>query len=225
LRFEDWPVTTLIEPFTLPADREADRPPEARGLARDQVRLLVVDGEQQTHATFGELPRFLKAGDLVVVNNSATMPAAVDADTAEGPAVLHFSTVLDDGRWVVELRTPHGRPWPHPVQQQTRIRISEKAAVTLHEPWLPPARRLWIATPDFDVADLPARRGRAIGYAYLHGRWSMDYYDTVAAAYRTALDTGYLWHEFGDSALLLRAVNPEGQPPRSGRARRASAGP
>jgi S-adenosylmethionine:tRNA ribosyltransferase-isomerase len=25
----------------------------------------------------------------------------------------------------------------------------------------------------------------------------------VAAAYREAIDNGYLWHEFGDSALLL----------------------
>jgi S-adenosylmethionine:tRNA ribosyltransferase-isomerase len=172
-------MTTLLDTFAVPAGREADRPPEARGLARDQVRLLVADGDEQTHARFRELPHFLRPGDLLVVNNSATIPAAVDVATADGPGVLHFSTQLDDGRWAVELRTPHGRPWPHPIAPNTRIRISEKAALLLQEPWLPPARRLWIAQPDFDVAALLIRHGHPIRYAYLHEHWSMDYYRTV----------------------------------------------
>ena len=65
----------------LPALIEANEPPEARGLARDGVRLLVADQADGTvtHARFDELPRLLSPGDLVVVNTSATLAAALPA--------------------------------------------------------------------------------------------------------------------------------------------------
>ena len=102
--------------FILPPDREATSPPEARGLARDAVRLLVSDpssgaGDTLTHAIFHELPRYLRPGDLLVVNDSATLPAALDAHGPDGtPVTVHFATWLDDGSWVVEVRTRDGAP-------------------------------------------------------------------------------------------------------------------
>ena len=73
--------------FTLPPALEAAEPPEARGLARDAVRLMVArDGEPLAHARFGELPAHLRAGDLLVVNESATLPAALAAPAGgDGP--------------------------------------------------------------------------------------------------------------------------------------------
>ena len=56
----------------------ASQPPEARGLGRDGVRLLVATPDGMVHARFGDLPRFLSAGDLLVINTSATIAAAVD---------------------------------------------------------------------------------------------------------------------------------------------------
>src|SRR6187401_1215425 len=93
--------------FDLPAELEAGEPPEERGLTRDAVRMLVADARDGslTHTTFTFLPAFLEPGDLVVVNPSATIPAAIAALGTDGaPVVLHFSTELDDGRWVVEPR-------------------------------------------------------------------------------------------------------------------------
>ncbi len=89
--------------FTLPAELEAHDPPEARGLARDGVRLLVsrrATGEV-SHRAFRDLPGLLLPGDLVVVNDTGTLPAQVRA--GRGLAV-HFSTALPDGAWLVELR-------------------------------------------------------------------------------------------------------------------------
>jgi hypothetical protein len=61
------------------------------------------------HVAFADLGRFLKPGDLLVVNTSATLLAAVDEARAGGAQLMvHFSTELDDGTWVVELRTPTG---------------------------------------------------------------------------------------------------------------------
>jgi len=44
--------------FTLPPELEARVPPEARGLRRDEVRLLVTDRatDRIAHATFAALP-------------------------------------------------------------------------------------------------------------------------------------------------------------------------
>src|SRR5438874_1506707 len=97
--------------FALPQRLEAHQPPEARGLARDEVRLMVAtkhDGHV-THARFRSLPAFLAPGDVVVVNTSATLAAALPARDADGREFeLHFSTPVprrDPARWwIVELR-------------------------------------------------------------------------------------------------------------------------
>ncbi len=91
--------------FALPPELEAHDPPEARGLARDGVRLLVsrgtLSGGQVSHHGFGDLPELLLPGDLVVVNDTGTLPAAVRAGRE---LAVHFSTALPDGAWLVELR-------------------------------------------------------------------------------------------------------------------------
>ena len=92
--------------------REAHEPPEARGLRRDEVRMLVAargrDGTELTHARARDLPDHLRAGDVLVINTSATLPAALPARRADGTLLrLHLSTPAageQPGRWVVELR-------------------------------------------------------------------------------------------------------------------------
>ena len=50
--------------FDLPAELEAGAPPEARGMTRDAVRMMVAYGStpELTHSTFALLPAFLDAG-------------------------------------------------------------------------------------------------------------------------------------------------------------------
>jgi S-adenosylmethionine:tRNA ribosyltransferase-isomerase len=95
--------------FDLPEALEAHEPPEARGLARDDVRMLVAHGDGRlVHARARDLPDFLDPGDLVVVNTSATLPAALPARGQDGGELeLRLSTPLPeagDDRWVIELR-------------------------------------------------------------------------------------------------------------------------
>ena len=95
--------------FALPSELEAAEPPEARGLSRDGVRLLVSDLERDVieHARFTDLPRWLDAGDLLVVNTSGTMNAALNVTGSDGEEFeLHVSTRLPGGFWTVELRVP-----------------------------------------------------------------------------------------------------------------------
>ncbi|MFK4150116.1 S-adenosylmethionine:tRNA ribosyltransferase-isomerase [Streptomyces sp. NPDC004065] len=95
----------------VPVELSARVPAEQRGpgLDRDAVRLLVTRGTRVSHHVFGGLPGLLRPGDVLVVNTSPTLPAAVDGEVAGARVVVHFSTRGDDGRWAVELRDPDGR--------------------------------------------------------------------------------------------------------------------
>ncbi|MDQ1482375.1 MAG: S-adenosylmethionine:tRNA ribosyltransferase-isomerase, partial [Actinomycetota bacterium] len=107
------PLTAPATSFELPDSLSALEPPEQRGIRRDQVRMMVADGHTLLHQRFSDLPDHLAAGDLVVVNTSATLPAAVDGALSDGrTVVVHFATALDDGTWVVEVRPAVGANGP-----------------------------------------------------------------------------------------------------------------
>src|SRR5206468_10884332 len=67
-----------------------------------------------THTAFDRLGEHLREGDLLVVNNSATVPAAVPARIGSREVELRLSTPLPDGRWLVELRADDLRPLAPP---------------------------------------------------------------------------------------------------------------
>ena len=83
--------------FELPPDLEARTPPEVRGSGRDDVRLMVSyrATDRIVHARFPDLPTFLDAGDVVVLNTSGTINAALPATRSDGTVLeLHLSTHL-----------------------------------------------------------------------------------------------------------------------------------
>lgn len=188
--------------FELPEEQVATEPPEARGLARDQVRLLVSD--PLTHTTARQLPRFLTAGDLLVVNTSATLPAALVA----GDLVVHLSTRLPGGVWLVEVRRRAGegslrldRPVGGdrvPLPGGANLRLLSPFPADPAAPTLPP--RLWLAALDLpqppDVQGPPAgsgdgvarvhawlgRHGRPIRYGSTARAWPLSAYQTPYAA-------------------------------------------
>jgi S-adenosylmethionine:tRNA ribosyltransferase-isomerase len=168
-------VTTT---FVLPPEAEASSPPEWRGLARDEVRLMAVTPPGVTHARFRQLPELLEPGDLVVVNTSATLPARVEARRADGALVpLHVSTQLDDGDWVVELRRPDNAGPDLGAEPGTVLALPGGVRLRLVEGHPDPRRpaRLWRARPASSVpiaAYLPAH-GRPIGYGYLAGEFPL----------------------------------------------------
>jgi S-adenosylmethionine:tRNA ribosyltransferase-isomerase len=176
-----------VRRFVLPDDLLATEPPEARGIVRDRVRLLVATDRHVKHARFFELGRFLRAGDLLVVNTSATLPAAIDGrrnDHDNQPVVVHFSTGLDNGSWIVELRSAPDAATPIlDAVGGERVGLSGGGILTLRGPATD--GRLWRATVDVadkSVAEFLARHGRPIRYGYVHGRWPLAHYQTVFAA-------------------------------------------
>jgi S-adenosylmethionine:tRNA ribosyltransferase-isomerase len=180
--------------FELPDELSATRPAEARGLSRDGVRLLVVDDRHVRHARFRDLPCFLEPGDLLVVNTSGTLTAATDGTRAgDSEVVVHFSTPLDDGTWVVELRTAPraARPILDAAPGET-IALGGGATLTLvggypnHGvgPSDDGGTRLWRSRFEWSdaVRAYLERWGRPIAYGYVTDRWPATSYQTVFAS-------------------------------------------
>jgi S-adenosylmethionine:tRNA ribosyltransferase-isomerase len=183
-------LTAGEEPwFELPDSLSATEPPEARGLARDEVRLLVASADRIRHTRFTQLWEHLAPGDVLVVNTSQTLAAAVRGVRADGrPVVVHRSSRLDDGAWVVELRPPG--PASGPITDAVvgeLVDLPGDVSLRLVESY--PAAdadrpRLWRATTSPPVAESKGyldRHGRPISYAYVPRAWSLWAYQTVFA--------------------------------------------
>ena len=138
--------------FELPRALEATAPPEQRGLARDEVRLLVAERGSGAleHGRFRDLPGHLRAGDLLVVNTSATLPAAVPGTLAgREPVELRFATAAPDlelhgSWWIVELRSPDGACPYRGAAAGQRVALPGDTEVELVAPYAGGAR-LWLA--------------------------------------------------------------------------------
>jgi S-adenosylmethionine:tRNA ribosyltransferase-isomerase len=185
----------VIADFELPTELEAAEPPEARGLRRDDVRLLVSDLARDSieHARFHELSRWLSPGDLLVVNTSATLNAALAAVSDAGDAcAIHLSTALPGGFWSVEVRSPGGMnaaSLPSPdARSGMHFRLPAGGEVTLLAPYpltsIAAGSRLWIAALDLPspVTQYLEANGAPIRYGYVRRPWPSSMYQTVFAS-------------------------------------------
>ena len=195
-------------PSTLPEGLLATAPAEARGLARDGVRLLVAGPDGLRHRTAAELPRALRAGDLLVLNTSDTLPAAVTGVTGDGERVeVHLSTLepspelspavgypvalrATESRWIAEVRGGEpGGPLggkPSDVDRLASgvdplIRLAGGGHLRVLEPTS--SRRLWVVslrTPAPLLAWL-TEHGKPIRYRYVSAPWPLAAYRTTYA--------------------------------------------
>jgi len=180
--------------FDVPPELEASVPPEERGLGRDGVRMMVSSRASGTieHRMFADLPHVLKRGDLLVVNRSSTVNAALEGVVDEKPALLHLSRPLDERRWIVELRHPDAtglgsKPWLD-ASPGTQIKLPEHGSAILRSAGLQGRRheavRLWVAEIHVSggIADYLAVWGRPIVYGHESARWPLMSYQTIFAA-------------------------------------------
>jgi S-adenosylmethionine:tRNA ribosyltransferase-isomerase len=189
--------------FELPPELSASEPPEARGLARDEVRLMVTyrASNHVVHTTFRHFDEFLAPGDVVVINTSGTLNAALNATRADGSTVeLHISTRLPANLWLVEVRLPDGgstRPFFAARAGET-LQLPAGATATLLTPYTTGEKnltqrergtsknsgtRLWVATLDLPepLDRYLSQHGFPIRYSYVKESWPSSAYQTVYA--------------------------------------------
>ena len=198
--------------FTLPPALEAAEPPEARGLARDAVRLMVAAGAAPlVHARFRDLPAHLRAGDLLVVNESATLPAALPARRADGtPLRLHLSTPDpgDAERWIVEPRAADGGRF-RGARAGERLALPGGASAVLAARHLG-SGRLWVAELALPAPALAYldRHGAPIRYAHERADRPLSDHQTVFARVPGSAEMPSAGRPF--TPRLLRALEARG---------------
>ena len=181
--------------FKLPPDLEAGEPPEARGLRRDQVRLLVsfLSDGQMVHTHFHHLPDFLRAGDVLAINTSGTLKAAVHVVREGGePLELHLSTRLPAGLCVVELRqrVEEGTLPFYKARVGETLHLPGGGLAILHGPYhgkntrangSSQKQRLWIAGLELPLPfeSYLDKYGFPIRYKYVRDQWPIAYYQNV----------------------------------------------
>jgi S-adenosylmethionine:tRNA ribosyltransferase-isomerase len=173
--------------FELQPDLEAHEPPEARGLPRDGVRLLVASRAEGSigHHVFSDLPDLLAPGDVLVINLSATIPAAIPARRSGGTRIrVHFATRaphLEDDWRVVEIRSADGSR-PARLAAGERLQLRGGASLDLVAPYAS-GQRLMLARfcCALLVDEYLERHGEPIRYSHVRGRWRLDAYQNVYA--------------------------------------------
>jgi S-adenosylmethionine:tRNA ribosyltransferase-isomerase len=173
--------------FELEPDLEAHEPPEERGVARDGVKMLVArrsDGSVE-HRTFSDLPELLEPGDVLVINVSATIPAAVPARRRGGEHVrVHFATRaphLEDDWRVVEIRGADGTR-PRRLRAGESLALRGGATLELVAPYAS-GERLMLARfcCTLLVDDYLERHGEPIRYSHVPTAWPLEAYQNVYA--------------------------------------------
>jgi len=174
-----------LHDFVLPPELEATRPPEARGMTRDAVRMMIARRAARTeeHTTFTELPRQFNEGDLLVVNTSGTLAAELPGSDAHGEHLqVHLSTQLPAGLWTVELRRGDQPLFDASVGTVT---LPDGGRLELLTPYArhPEGVRLWVATLSTPLPLLSylALHGEPIRYGYVQGSWPISMYQNVYA--------------------------------------------
>ncbi|MEE8232662.1 MAG: S-adenosylmethionine:tRNA ribosyltransferase-isomerase [Thermoplasmata archaeon] len=166
--------------FVRPAELQATTTAEDRGLRRDEVRLMVTTPEETHHAAFLDLPLHLRRGDLLVVNESETLPASLPARAEPlGSFLVNLSTWYGGRTWLAEPRWGPGRPGPLPLEEGQVIQVGGHDAHLLSEyPGLP---RLWFLRVEGDLRKAIRHSGRPIQYGYLSRSYPLEAYQTIFA--------------------------------------------
>jgi S-adenosylmethionine:tRNA ribosyltransferase-isomerase len=178
----------MTSPFTfvLPPELVAKEPPEARGMARDAVRLLVVERARHRilHSRFDRLGEHLAAGDLLVFNSSRTLPASLCGCAEPGPCLeVRLAEHRADDSWLALLLCRDGDPFGCGLRSGMEIHFSPELTATVLErdETIPRLWALRFSRTGTALVDLLYRLGQPVRYEYVSAPWDLDAYQTVYA--------------------------------------------
>lgn len=173
--------------FNLPPELSAHEPPERRGLARDHVRLMLIDRATHAvgHSRFDHLGEFLRPGDLLVFNTSRTLPASLSGcEAPAGPCIeIRLAEHLPDGSWLALLLCQRGDPFTCGLRSGMQISFGEELTATVFErdENIPRLWKMRFSKSGSELLQMLYHLGRPIRYEYVSAPWDLDYYQTVYA--------------------------------------------
>src|SRR6266496_2051657 len=175
--------------FSLPPELAADEPPERRGIARDEVRLLVIDraSGRVEHTRFDHFGEFLRSGDLLVFNSSRTLPASLSGCVEQGPCIeIRLAEHLPDDSWLGLLLCQRGDPFSCGLRPDMQVDLGQGLTATVHErdEHIPRLWKLSFSKQGSELINEFYRVGRPVRYEYVSAPWGLDYYQTVYASER-----------------------------------------
>lgn len=176
------PVAPPVQ-FILPRELEAHEPPEFRGMRRDAVRLMVLDRKSGApiHTRFDALGDYLRVGDLLVVNDSRTLPGLLRAHDENGdPVEVRLAHRRTEDLWDVLLL--NGRT--HIGRAGMRLEFGQglRAQILARRPDLPFLWRMRFDTCCAELLDQIYRVGEPVRYTYVPDALPLDLYQTVYAS-------------------------------------------
>ena len=173
--------------FRLPQELSAKEPPERRGIARDEVKLMVINRNnfQIDHTRFYSIGRFLRPGDLLVFNTSRTFPAVLKGYSAYvGQSIeVRLAEHLPDDSWLALLRCEKGDPFSCGLRSRMQINFGQGLTGivygrddNIHRLW-----NIHFSKSGAELMELLYQLGQPVRYEYLSVPWDLDYYQTVYA--------------------------------------------
>jgi len=163
--------------FERPDFLQATEPPEILGARRDAGRLLVSSLSGHFHAEFTDLPRFLGRGDLLVVNESATIAASLPATGPDGPFIVNLSTHYGGNLWLVEPRFSYAQPGPLDLKAGGKTSVAGVPGQWVRP--YPGIDRLWFIWFDGPLEQALDQQGSPIRYGYADGSYPLSHYQTL----------------------------------------------
>lgn len=171
--------------FYLPSELNASQPPEKRGVRRDHVKMMVLDrftGEV-THDHFFSLADYLQPGDLVILNNSRTIPAILKADWIQGgllasPKVeVRLARRRSEDTWEAMIVA-------NPVKLGDEFQFcTELFAIVIGEKDNSPLKIIQFNKQGNDLFNYIYLHGEPVRYEYINQPWALDYYQTIFASH------------------------------------------
>ena len=172
--------------FTLPPELAAEEPPERRGIARDEVRLMVIDRASGhiEYTRFDHFGEFLRAGDLLVFNSSRTLPASLSGCVEQGPCIeIRLAEHLPDDSWLALLRCQRGDPFSCGLRPKMLVDLGQglTATIRMRDEHIPRLWQLSFSKSGSELINAFYLVGRPVRYEYVSAPWGLDYYQTVYA--------------------------------------------
>ncbi|WP_243354974.1 S-adenosylmethionine:tRNA ribosyltransferase-isomerase [Bacillus litorisediminis] len=162
--------------FQIPAYLHAIAPAEYRGLRRNQIRMMVLEREtgHVEHASFNDILHYLSPGDLLVFNNSRTIPAKLKGSQKQGEDIeIRLSRQISDTQWEGIVLGDYDQNRPIELSEDLFVKVKRSAG---------PLVRLSFSKKGIALLNDFYKLGEPIRYEYINQPWSLEAYQTVYAS-------------------------------------------